>query len=296
MTSRICPGSIMIALLIAASGFAQTVDPLTGEVIAPVEVSATADLTEVNELVRARDYAGAEALLASLQKEHPDDFRVLLMRGELLLALQKPAEALASLELAAKVDGTAPRLHFQLGTARQLMGELDGALAAFQSEIEINEEPTIKIMAHLNRMVIYREKRKWSEAAAEMAAVLEIQPDRANDYGELALLQLSAGKSRQAAATLDAGAEHGFSSAQHHYDVAARFLEESELESAIAQFQKALAIQPEMARAERELGRALNAAGRLDEALIHLERYLELVPSAGDRARVEGWIEKLRGT
>jgi tetratricopeptide (TPR) repeat protein len=200
------------------------------------------------------------------------------------------------LEKAAEIDGEKPRLHFQLATARQMSGDTDGALTAFESEININDDPLIKVMSHLNRMVIYRDGRKWSNAADEMTAVLELQPTRTDDYGELAMLYLRAGNTGKAAKALDAGAEHGFASAQHHYDVAAKFLESEELDASITQFQKAVTLRPDMARAERELGRALNKAGRLEEALPHLERYLELKPEAGDRSRVEGWIATLRGS
>jgi len=292
----------MILMTLGGAAVAQTtVDPLTGETIAaptppPTEKPASADLSQANELVKAQDYAGAEAALATLQTEFPEDFRLLFMRGELLLALQKPAEALQVLEKATEIDGEKPRLHFQLGTAKQMNGDTDGALTAFQSEIEINDDPSIKVMSHLNRMVIYRNSRKWSNAAKEMTAVLEIQPNRTDDYGELAMLYLRAGNAGKAAKALDVGTEHGFSSAQHHYDVAAKYLESEDLDASITQFQRAVTLRPDMARAERELGRALNKAGRLEEALPHLERYLELKPEAGDRARVEGWIETLRGS
>jgi tetratricopeptide (TPR) repeat protein len=292
----------MISVALSGISLAQTtVDPLTGETTAapepaPVEAPRSADLTEANALVREQDYAGAESLLASLQAEYPGDFRVLFMRGEVLLALQKPAEALPILAEAAEIDGSKPRLQFQLGTAHQMSGETDEALSAFEREIENNEDPAIKVMSHLNRMVIFRERRKWPDAAKEMTAVLELQPTRSDDYGELATLFLRAGNTEKAAKALENGADHGFSSAQHHYDVAARYLESEQLDASIRQFRKAVALRPDMARAERDLGRALNRAGRLEEALSHLERYLELKPDARDRARVEGWIATLHGS
>ena len=77
----------------------QAVDPLTGKPMHQpaqevVEQAQRADLSEANALVAESDYAGAESLLAGLQQEYPDDPALLLLRGELLLALGKVLSAL----------------------------------------------------------------------------------------------------------------------------------------------------------------------------------------------------------
>ncbi len=82
--------------------------------------------------------------------------------------------------------------------------------------------------------------------------------------------------------TLAAGLEAGFRSAQHHYSLGARLFRDKEYEPAVAAFTHALAIEPELANAERSLAASLEQLGRDEEAIAHLERYLELAPTARD--------------
>ena len=70
----------------------------------------TADLTEANELVRKQKFPEAEALLAEMQAEFPDDARLLTMRGELLVALGKPKEAIPLLQRVTELEPEIPQV------------------------------------------------------------------------------------------------------------------------------------------------------------------------------------------
>jgi len=271
-------------------------DPLTGEELPAETGPPLADLTEANERVRARDYAAAEALLAELQVEVPEDPRLLMMRGELLIALGRPGDAIPLLEKTVELDENRPRLHFQLAVARQAVGNRPGALEAFAKEIEINEDAEIRVMARLNRAMLLEQERDLTAAAAELEAVLQLDPERVELYGDVASLLIEAGKLGEAAAALDAGLAEGFHSAEHYYSLGARYYKDEDYESAIRVFRRALDIDPELASAERSLAAALDQLGRRDEAAAHLRRYLELAPDAPDAARVRDRLSEPSGS
>jgi tetratricopeptide (TPR) repeat protein len=275
---------------------AQTVDPLTGQVTAiesdePVEQPPRADLTGANALVAESDYAGAEALLAGLQQDFPDDPALLLLRGELLLALAKPDEARVVLEHGATIDPERPRINFQLGTALASTGERAEALAAFARELEVNQDEAVRTLAHLNRSLLFERERNWRASIQELEAVLAIQPSRTEIYGDLVSLYIRAGQITEAIDVMDRGAVAGFASSRHYYSLGARLYRDERYEDAISMLTKAVELEPDLSQAERSLAAALEKLGRNDEALDHLRRYLEINPNAPDAAAV---TEKLK--
>jgi tetratricopeptide (TPR) repeat protein len=275
---------------------AQTVDPLTGQVTSAspeevVEPSPRADLTEATAMVAEEDYTGAEALLAGLQQEFPDDPALLLLRGELLLALARPDEACTVLEHGATVDPQRPRIHFQLGTALASTGRRKEALAAFGKELELNEDEAVRTLAHLNRSLLFEKERNWSSAVRELEAVLEIQPSRTEIYGDLVTLYIQSGQTAEAIEVMERGAGAGFASSRHYYSLGARLYRDERYEEAVAMLTKAVELEPGLHQAERSLAAALEKLGRDAEALEHLRRYLELHPDAPDAAAVSAKIK-----
>jgi len=254
-----------------------------------------ADLSVPNDLVREQKYEEAERALAALQQDHPDDPRLLLMRGEVLLAIGRAEQALELLQQTAAVDPERPRLHFQLGTARAATGDRAGALQAFARELELNDDVQVKGMVHLNRSLLFQQDGKWDDAVSELERVLELEPERVQIFGDLASLQLQAGKADAAAETLERARAAGFESSPHQYSLGARLYRDGRYEPAVEAFRKALEIEPTMASAERSLAAALEKLGRDDEAIQHLRRYLELVPDAWDADTVRKQLEANEG-
>jgi len=295
----------LLSMLFAAAMplLAQEVDAPVEEAPAPTEAGPIeadpvdrADLTEVNELVLEGAYAEAEAMLAAMQEEFPDDARVLMMRGEVLLALGRMDDALPVLRRCVEIDPERPRLNFQLATALQAVGDRPGAVEAFGREIELNDDPKIKVMAHLNRYVLREQEKDWSGAVDELEAVLVLDPTRVEVYGEIASIHLKAGRLDDASARLKAGMDAGFRSARHMYSLGARYLKEKAYAPAAEAFGTALEIDPSFADAERNFAVALDQLGRGDEAVQHFRRYLELRPDAPDSQQIAEWIREAGGS
>jgi tetratricopeptide (TPR) repeat protein len=291
--------AILSSALIASVAVAQTeqteqIDPLTGKPIpAPEEPEGPprADLTEVNELVRAQDYAGAESLLATLQGEFPDDPDLLMLRGELLLALRRPEESIEVLRKVAQLTPKRPRLQFQLGSALAATGQAEAALEAFGKETETSDDPQVLVFSHINRSMLFQERQDWAASATELEAVLVLEPQRTPVYGDLVAMYVQSDRLDAAVDALNRGDDAGFRSAGHWYSVAARLAKDEEYERCVRLFEKAIEIDPEHADAERSLAAALEQLGREDEAIPHLRRYLELKPDAQDAAAIKAKIE-----
>jgi tetratricopeptide (TPR) repeat protein len=260
------------------------------------EVAPTVNLGEAKQLARDGDFEGAEEVLSRQQVEFPDDPRLLLLHGEVLLTLKEFAEAQTVLAHGVAVAPEMPRLNFQLAGALTALGDTSAAIEAFGREIGINEDPQIRHLAHMNRYLMYSDAESWDQAAGELEAVLEINASDSQIYGDLATLYLQADRLEDCSRTLARGLESGFQSAQHYYSLGARHYNDGQYETAAKAFFIALEIQPAMARAERSLAQALGKLERTEEMTRHLKRYLELAPDAPDAEEVVKKIEAAAGS
>ncbi len=199
--------ALALVLLAATPADAQKRDPLTGEVVeqAPPPEPLGPDLSEAYAKVKAQEYAGAEAILARLQPEFPDDERLLALRGELLVALSRIDEAIPILQKVAGIAPERPRVHFQLGTALASSGDKAGAIEAFGKELEHSKEPQVRLLAHMNRSMLYQQQRLWSEAAVELESALDLDPSRLQAWADLITLLLAVGDLDGALSALQKG-------------------------------------------------------------------------------------------
>lgn len=280
--------ALALVLLAAAPADAQKIDPLTGEIVeqAPPPEPLGPDLSEAYEKVKAQEYAGAEAILAGLQPAFPDDERLLALRGELLVALNRIDEAVPILQKVAGIAPERPRVHFQLGTALASSGDKAGAIEAFGKELEHSTEPQVRLLAHMNRSILYQQQRQWSEAAVELESALDLDPSRLQAWADLITIHLDASNLDAALSALHRGSEAGHRSARHYYSVGARLFKAGRFGDARGAFTEVLEIDPTHARAERSLAATLEELGKEEEALEHWARYLELAPGAADADQV----------
>jgi tetratricopeptide (TPR) repeat protein len=218
------------------------------------------------------------------------------MRGEVLLALGRADEARKVLERCVELDPDKPRAHFQLATSRQLQGNVEGAIEAYGRELALNDDPRIKIMAHLNRSLLFEQQKELLAAASEIEAVLVLDPGRIEAYGDLATLYLAANRPEEAGRQLSLGLEAGYRSAPHMYGLGARYFKDKSYEKAGEAFASALEIDPGHAEACRSLAMTLDELGRKSEAEQHFRRYLELRPDADDADKINARIAATAGS
>jgi len=272
---------------VTAQAPAEPSDPITDDAAAPDPADERAEkIAEAKDRVREGDYRAAAELLAALIDDHTQDTYLLALYGEVLVASGDAKNAVPVLKRALQADPERPRLHFQIATAYTTLGDVEEALAAFSREIEVNEDPEIRYLAHVNRSILLNGGQQWADAAASLEQALLLKPDHPDAYAELASLYLEAGDPAQAAAALARGAETGFRSARLYFNVGARLYNDQHYEEAEQAFRSALEVDGKMAEAERSLAATLSQLGRDDEAREHLGRYLQLRPDAPDAVEV----------
>ena len=95
------------------------------------------------------------------QLEQPDQSAVLLAKGQSLLNLDKPAEALACFDEILRADSTHTEALVKKGMALEQLRELDEALECYDRAIAANHDLTI---AYLQKGGLFNRMERYEEA------------------------------------------------------------------------------------------------------------------------------------
>jgi len=101
-------------------------------------------------------------------------------------------------------------------------------------------------------------------------------------YYDLGLAQLQKGQVDRAMAQFQKALEINPHYAQAHNNLGGIFFERGQLDQAMAHFQKALEIEPNLAKAHFNIGVALNQQGKPEDALLHYQKAVEIDPDYAD--------------
>jgi len=200
-------------------------------------------------------------------------------RGTVLLAEQRPTEALAAFDAAVALRPTFTEALANRGRALLQLGRAEPALAAFTAAIALN--PALPEL-HLNRGIAFNQLARHADALIEIDCALSLEPlqaDVSNMRGIvlLAMARLPEALSGFARAValrpdfVDALYNQGtvLTTLGHHAD-------------AVASFDRVLALRPQHVDALLNRGNALLGLGRIEEGLASYCAVQALVPDHRD--------------
>ena len=221
--------------------------------------------------LQAEQYASAESLYRATIQKNPSAWLARNNLAALLLAGDPSeswiAEATTHLETAIRLQPEYPEAHYNLGTAFELVGRMDDAVAKYQTVLRIDpDEPR----AHKRLGVISQDRASrlleqglgfenagrldQAESAYRQAAALD--PARAIIRRSLGRTLHRLGRKEQAIAEYRASLELDPSSVETHNDLGVLFAESGRLAEAVQQFEAALRLDPSDPAARDNLSRA----------------------------------------
>jgi len=116
----------------------------------------------------------------SIQKKDIARFDVLVGKGQSLLSLKQPAEALACFEQALALEPNRPELLVKQGTALEQLGRLDEAIECYDRAIAVDDSMTLAYLFKgglFNRMQRFMEALECYERALRNPAKKVGNPD-----------------------------------------------------------------------------------------------------------------------
>lgn len=185
----------------------------------------------------------------------PDDVQAQGNLGVLLFFTGKPADAIPHLRAAIQAQPTLSKLQGILGIAELHVGETDQGRKDIQTVFPQVDDPKFKVQLGLELVSSLTLSGDLDQAAAVLAQLKKIAPDNPEIlYAEYRTYTDLSGEARL---QLSVAAPE---SAQTHQMLAHEELLEGNTNAAIAQYRKAIAIDPRLPDVHYELGELLNTA------------------------------------
>jgi len=196
-------------------------------------------------------------------------------QGEIYLSQGKLEEAIASCEQALKIHPNFAPAYKTLGNALQAQGRMEEARHWYAKAIEI--EPNFaEVYANLGSLGA--QQQKWQEAIGFYQKALAIKPNFAGVYRNLAKVFGQIGKPEEAQQCW----YQAFSlepekvAPGEHLNMGDAFFRQEKFPEAIACYDRAIKLNPNVATAYQNLGEALKKQGKLEEATAYYRKAIEL--------------------
>ena len=241
------------------------------------------------------------------------DLRTYQSRAMLFVRMKQYDKAVADYDEYVKRSSNSATAHFERGSFYlYTLKDYKNALADFDRSLQIDPKPWHR---YKRRALAHFYLRHYDKALADVAKAIELNPedgsnltwippelvakcpDRAFRDGMLKLadetvdkkdgpsvrwgrasLLRAFGQDKQALADLNKAVALDPKNAAAHYNLGSALGRQGKLNEAIAVYRKAIALDPKFAYAHNNLGYALDKQGKLDEAIVHYRMAIALDP------------------
>jgi Flp pilus assembly protein TadD len=222
------------------------------------------------------DHKGAERTYRRGLEIAPDDAELRNALGWTLFQGGRPAEAVAEYERALTANPKQAKAHNNLALALVELGRLEEAAGHFKTSLDL--EPRAEIYSDLGFTMARLGKSE--EARADYQKALELDPNCASAHFNLAVTFVQAGKFGEAESHYRQ-ALPARPTAETHNGLGYVLARQGRTDEAVAEFRKAIDVDPKFTPAYNNLAEALVVQGKLDEAASCYRRSLAEKPSAG---------------
>ena len=220
-------------------------------------------------------YDAACAYLQRALAMSPSFFDAHICLANTLQAMGRAQDSLEHYRAAAELQPQNATLHCNLGLALGTMGALDAAVEALRTAIQLRPDLA---EAHHNLGLVLEKQGRLEAACSAFIAALRLRPAYPEALKAFTTLMLRLDRARDALAVVQPihaghpqlGTTFGCLGFIYH--------KLDQLDLALSSFASAASLDPHDAEAENNYAIALQDMGRIDEALHHYQRALEIRP------------------
>jgi len=124
----------------------------------------------------------------------------------------------------------------------------------------------------------WRQCGMYADVKTLWQTTIRLNPECWMAYNNLGLIHRQEGKMDEAMAQFQKALAINLGNAETHNNLGSALLQQGQVDEAMAQFRKALEIKPDYAASYNNLGNALLQKGRVDEAISHFQHALQIEP------------------
>lgn len=220
---------------------------------APLRVLAAEIARRQTDLEAALDHARAALRL------DPDSPRALLLAADIALDLRRAPQALEWLERLARIEPSVAAVHNALGIAREGVGNVQGAIAAYERARELAPVDPVPLV-NLGRL--HRLANRHEQALRAFEAALALAPSRADAWLGRGLALAALDRSEAAVHALRRAAELAPGDAEPLLGLGDLYRDAGRIQEALAAYREALAREDADAASWLKLGHALLLDGQ----------------------------------
>jgi predicted CXXCH cytochrome family protein len=167
--------------------------------------------------------------------------------------------------------------YLQLGDALLADGQLEKAIPLYEEAVRRES----KSFVALRKLAFgIRSSDQFARAAEILRQALELKPADADTWYELGLDYLNEGLKPEAVGAFEKAIAIDEDMAEAYNSLGGVWLESGDLQRAESALREAIRIQPDYAEAHSNLGNALSSAGRFEEARYHFETAIRFQPNS----------------
>ena len=169
--------------------------------------------------------------------------------------------------------------HYELGKCYQHLNRLDMAKSAYEKALSVNPQLYV---AHYRLGTVFAAMDQPKKADAAYRKALEINPRFTKGFVSLAMLYLNYDYAEPAMQVLQTGVAINDSSPEAHNTLGVSYQFLKQYDKAVESFKKALELKPDLYVAVFNLGMALAATDKREEAKDQLGRFTKLATGKQD--------------
>jgi Flp pilus assembly protein TadD len=197
--------------------------------------------------------------------------------------------------VAAQKEGEALQASFEKAVRAAEAGQFDEAEAAYKEVLAKNPGKPEVVWTNLG--IMYAKKKDQAAAEEAFRKAIEIKPDFAEAYSNLASVLISSGKGPRAVEALTKPAADFPEDPKVQFAYGWTLFNTGQAQEAEAVFKKVATLDPQNAEAQYYLGSIAVGLNKITDAISHLEKYLTMNPTnAQNVATAKGLIGALKPT
>ncbi len=200
----------------------------------------------------------SEGVRADLEEQKLHQATALVFKeGVAAMNAEDYAAAIAAFEKVLEIDPEMPEALYNIGVAHENLGQMDRALTFYKKAVELQTSSAEPYQA---LATIYTANQQWPEAMAMLLEAEKLQPDDVATLFDLGAVAMIAG----------------------------------DIPTAQRAFQRVVELDDAHALGHYQLGMVYVNQGKSEEAVAHMEKYLELEPDGPQTATATGILDYLK--
>ncbi|MGD1705185.1 tetratricopeptide repeat protein [Dapis sp. BLCC M229] len=205
-----------------------------------------------------------------------EDIETYIVVAETYLKQKKWEQAISTSQKIISIKPE-PKAYKIIGNSLQAMGKLPEALDWYKKALEIKPDFG-EVYANIG--TIFAQQKQWEEAIKSYRRAIAIKPDFAGAYRNLAKIYTQVNRSADAAEYLYQALrlEPGKATAEEFLFTGNNLNENGQLQQAIACYEEAIKLKPQLVEASYKLGEILIQNGQLGEAVVCYQRVISANP------------------